>query len=1504
MALSFGKAADNIKKFDGSNIHVEKFLASITSAVKNSKDSVSEDLWLSQIEEKLSGRALLLFQASEFKSREELTKVFTETFDSAEHRATIRREMEALTQLQGESCTNYLLRKSAKFKSMSWLSADEQLVAAKAGFYDAQTKDKFLGATSMPMLIKWAEESDANRPKSEPVPVHPQGAQVVNVIPQVNAMGRGAGGRAKRFNGNCHWCGAHGHKEVDCRKKKNNQPRTQQSQGRGKKNYQVFIVDDDTGKPVTNNTNDSSYSRDIPHLFSINPTEMPLSNIMIGQVKLCAGWDSGASISGINEASFNRLSKNIRAKLVPQSLPVRVANGSIVTSLGYLRAVIDFGQGISKPVMLNVIPGLPREVVIGNNFIKGNVDLRLATDNAAFFAKERKLVKFFNAPAAPAILVNRQTLLKPGVPTRVPILFRKKGDHVIASEGELSSLEWVDGLVNDQTQWVLCINKSDCPLSLDVGPAPQCRIFTLDQLNLVEASQVKPGDELPKVESWLEADINPNAPEEAKVLLRDKLKGFYERMKGKPWGTNMIEHRIRLRDEFSNRCNAYVYGPKEVEFIEQKTREMLAEPKIIKKSIQANVSPVVVAHHPQSKKMRFCVNYQKLNAATIRENHVMPRIWDSLQLLAASDWFSRMDMLSGFWQVPLAKESVPLTAFITNEGIFEYLFMPFGLVNASFTFQRLMDEVLGDLKPKVASPYIDDVNIHSRGSVMDHVHAIDKVLAKLEAANLRPNFAKCKFLYQELDVFGHLISRNTIKVDPRRLERIRSITTLRNVHDVRVFLGLCAVYYRFIPRYAHLAEPLIRLTRKNVSWEWSDVQVKALNDLKSALLSATFLSIPNASLPFRIHVDASDYAAGYYLYQIIDGRERIIAFGGKSYSSSERNYGTGQKELYSVFLALEEFRWCVYGRVVYVETDHQAWGWISKFSKKPPKSCAYWLMELLDYNPFIDWIPGEFNTVADALSRLWEPENVMLFAVEELFAQDVSSLTTDEKLRLVRAVHGDEIHGDHARFAGTLRKVRQRYLFKNMAPIVRAVVDSCPECLDNKPKRIKAPMTPIVALEPMNIIGIDDIQLPPANTHNYRYILIVIDYFSKWIELHPMVSNDANSIISSLKLFMANNQKPRLIVSDGAKMYTTSETFKSFLKQHGIVNDTSAREHQQANGEAEREVKEFIPLLRIKCANDIEAWPSKLLFTQAARNSAIRQATKCSPFFIKNGYEPRMLSESIYDDYEVNAANRYRQVLADNLEEKCRQEAQYNKAATNVPVLNSGDNVVIRKAGHVPKLDKVNEPAVVVSQRGPNSYTVRKENGNLAQVNVRDIQKDVRQSSMAQPQPVEVSQSAIPQSVVAAEQPASNSFSASELVGKKIRVYWPKYNRYYDGSIASASRSRRHGSHIVNYKDGEFYEYLSDAPKGKEVAKFHVRRSNPAVDYKNVMKNVAPVEDDSDTSDEDYTPNEKDLVYNSSTSSTFSSHSSSSSSDDEADLMSILSFVKSSLSEILAGRVR
>jgi cleavage and polyadenylation specificity factor subunit 1 len=781
--------------------------------------------------------------------------------------------------------------------------------------------------------------------------------------------------------------------------------------------------------------------------------------------------------------------------------------------------------------------------------------------------------------------------------------------------------------------------------------------------------------------------------------------------------------------------------------------------------------------------------------------------------------------------------------------------MPFGLVNAPFTFQDLMDDTLGDLKPNVAVPYLDDVNCHSAGTPMEHVEKIKLVFDRFLEAGLRPNWEKCKFLYSELDCFGHIVTKNGVRIDPTRLERLKGIKKLENVHDVRLFLGLCCVYYRFIKNYAILAEPLIRLTRKDVPWRWTAKEEEALESLKKSVINATFLSIPRADIPFRIRMDSSEFAAGYYLYQQIDGRERIIAFGGKTYNGAQRNHGPGHKELYAVYLALKEFRWCIYGREVFVETDHQAWSWVNAV-KQPPKACASWLMELLDYNPKIDWIPGKFNTVADVLSRLWKSP--------EFNALDVETVPHEEKLRIARSVHGDTAWGDHLSAKKTVEKLKSRFLWKDMRRDVEQICKECPDCSINKKQRVKAPLTPIVATRPWNIIGVDIVgPFPESPDHPYRNILIVVDYFSKWVELLPM-ENASGSLVADLmrrKIF-GRYGNPSLVVSDDGSQFVKSAEFNALLARLNIARANAAVEHQQANGEVEAMVRLMKPLLRIKAQNNSSKWPFCLEDVMSSRNSAKSSSTNDSPFKILYGYEPVITIEAEYRNVDPVARARFDKVNEEIGKSKKVQEEQYNKSSTKVNEYMPNDEVLIRTLGkHQPALGPVYDksPSKILEKRGENSYNVQRPNGATVAVNVKDLKLA----------PPSLKSSARAKEIVPSTKPVV--VPVDDYVGKRVEVYWPQYKKYFPGTIVkkndAKNRFKSKGSHIIRYDDDgkEYYEWLTGSPpSGQSLEKFIITQedssSSKNVDYKSLDKSL-PQEKlfAEESEDEDFSPDELDL---------------------------------------------
>ena len=238
---------------------------------------------------------------------------------------------------------------------------------------------------------------------------------------------------------------------------------------------------------------------------------------------------------------------------------------------------------------------------------------------------------------------------------------------------------------------------------------------------------------------------------------------------------------------------------------------------VIQPSRSPWASPVVlVRKHDGSH--RFCVDYRGLNSVMKPDSYPLPRIEDLLDQLGQSAYFSSIDLASGFWQIRMHPDSQEKTAFTTQQGLFEFRVMPFGLTIAPAVFQRLMQQVITPLNPSsgpdFVSVYLDDILVFSR-TLEQHLQHLKTVIDKLSGVGLKLKPSKCRFAQEELEYLGHMVSRGGLKTSPRLVEAFQQFPVLRSVHNVRRFLGLLSYYRKFIRDFAKIARPLHQLTCKN-----------------------------------------------------------------------------------------------------------------------------------------------------------------------------------------------------------------------------------------------------------------------------------------------------------------------------------------------------------------------------------------------------------------------------------------------------------------------------------------------------------------------------------------------------------------------------------------------------------------------------------------------------------------------------------------------------------------
>ena len=250
------------------------------------------------------------------------------------------------------------------------------------------------------------------------------------------------------------------------------------------------------------------------------------------------------------------------------------------------------------------------------------------------------------------------------------------------------------------------------------------------------------------------------------------------------------------------------------EELKEMLRDML-EKNAIEHSDSPWSSPIVLVKKKDGT-TRFCVDYRKVNEVTRKDAYPLPRVDDTLDTLAGSKFFSTLDLTTGYWQVEVAPEDQPKTAFTTPEGLYQFKVMPFGLCNAPATFQRLMDRVLGGLKWSSCLVYFDDIIVVGR-TFKDHLHHLSKVLAQLRGAGLKLKPTKCSLCQQRVAFLGHIVSAEGIATDPSKTDAVSKWPTPLSKKEVQQFLGLANYYRRFVKNFASISKPLHRLTEKKRS---------------------------------------------------------------------------------------------------------------------------------------------------------------------------------------------------------------------------------------------------------------------------------------------------------------------------------------------------------------------------------------------------------------------------------------------------------------------------------------------------------------------------------------------------------------------------------------------------------------------------------------------------------------------------------------------------------------
>lgn len=633
------------------------------------------------------------------------------------------------------------------------------------------------------------------------------------------------------------------------------------------------------------------------------------------------------------------------------------------------------------------------------------------------------------------------------------------------------------------------------------------------------------------------------------------------------------------------------------------------------------------------KSLRLCLDPSELNRNICDEHAYIPTFDDVTSKLNGMKYFSVLDLKDGFWHVKLSERSRKLCTFATPFGNYRFLRLPFGIKTAPSIFQRMNVDNFGDIENIII--YFDDILVFGR-TKQEHDEALKKVLERAKQKNVKFNVNKAQISSEQVKYLGNIISHNQIKPDPDRLLAIREMGSPTNKKDLQTFLGVINIMRSFIPNLSDKTEKLRELLQKNIIFKWTEDHDKTMADIKESILNANILVPFDITKELIVQCDASQGGLGCVLLQ--DGKP--ISFASRSLTTCERNYSQIEKEMLSILFACTKFKFYTYGRKVTVVNDHKPLlGIMNKnIHKIASAKLQRMRLKMLNFDVDLKYAPGKTIHIADYLSRY------MIRTNESEEDKDITNAictinVTDEKRKLIqretendsvlkkikelckegwpnnkdncpielkyyyklrndilleddmlfyneriimpttmRKLMLEKLHEPHFGITKTLQRARSSVFWPNITNEIELTVTHCRVCQENAPNNVKEPMIPHeIPNEPFKKIACDILE------HSARNYLVVIDFYSNWIELIKLKGKTAHEInIEWMKLFSSYGY-PHIIIADN--MPFGSFECREFAKKYDINIVTSSPRYPQSNGMAERAVQICKKILK-KCDSE------------------------------------------------------------------------------------------------------------------------------------------------------------------------------------------------------------------------------------------------------------------------------------------------------------------------------
>ena len=635
--------------------------------------------------------------------------------------------------------------------------------------------------------------------------------------------------------------------------------------------------------------------------------------------------------------------------------------------------------------------------------------------------------------------------------------------------------------------------------------------------------------------------------------------------------------------------------------------------------------------------IRVCGDYKAVNQLIEDDPYKLPSIQDLFAKLAQEGTspkvFSVLDLTGAFNQLLLDEEASKILVLNTHKGLLGTKRLTFGVKVAPAKFQECMDKILSGISKVFC--YIDDILI-ATDSVEEHMAVLKEVLERLRKFNVKLNRRKCLFLKSQLRYLGHVLNAEGIRPLEDKVKAIQEAPRPKDVSELKSFLGMVNFYAKFVPNLSAMLHKLYALLGHSARWVWTKECDEAFQLAKNAIAGAQVLVHFDPSLPLILCVDASPYGIGALIsHRMADGSEKPIAFASRTLSQAEKNYAQIEKEGLAIIFGIKKFHMYLFGRKekFTLVTDHQPLTRIFGPKGNIPTLAAArmqrWALILSGYNYDIVYRSSSNNASADMLSRLpvgrassaTEDECYVFQSTTDVLpvtASEISMAVAKDCLlskvyeytlsgwpgflggdigelnqyfvrrselsiedgcilwgrrviipEALRSRIMDELHACHPGMCRMKSLARSYVWWPCLNYDIEEAVRCCERCIEaqRSPKKVPLVLWPW-ATEAWQRIHVDYLEIQG------QMFFLVVDAYSKWLEVFPMNGTSAKATIGVLRSLFARYGLPLRLVSDNGPQFIADE-FKSFLQMNGVEHTLCPPYHPASNGQAEVCVQTF-----------------------------------------------------------------------------------------------------------------------------------------------------------------------------------------------------------------------------------------------------------------------------------------------------------------------------------------